>query len=290
MSAWVANLPQSWFKESLLLMRVDRPIGTWLLMWPSLWALAASQRGWPGWRLMAIFVLGSFLMRSAGCVANDITDRDIDPLVARTRNRPLAAGRISLTAARRLLLILLLGALALAFALPMAAIHYCVAGALLALTYPFAKRFIPVPQFHLGVAFAWGVLVAWSAASGSLAPEAWLLFLAAAAWTAGFDTIYAMMDIQDDRKIGVRSTAIFFGRHDIAATGLLYGMALALLALVGWRLQLSVVCFAALGGAGLHAAWQLFSIRNRQSEALLRAFLSNQWFGWLPFLGFLFGA
>ncbi|MBF0178435.1 MAG: 4-hydroxybenzoate octaprenyltransferase [Magnetococcales bacterium] len=290
MNAWVAHLPQSWFKESLLLMRVDRPIGTWLLMWPSLWALAASQRGWPGWRLMAIFVLGSFLMRSAGCVANDITDRDIDPMVARTRDRPLAAGRISLAAARRLLLILLLGALALAFALPMAAIHYCVAGALLALTYPFAKRFIPVPQFHLGVAFAWGVLVAWSAASGSLAPEAWLLFLAAAAWTAGFDTIYAMMDIQDDRKIGVRSTAIFFGRHDIAATGLLYLAALALLALVGWRMQLSWVYFGVLGGAVLHVAWQLHAIRERRPEALLGVFLANKWFGWLPFLGFLFGA
>ncbi|MBF0627935.1 MAG: 4-hydroxybenzoate octaprenyltransferase [Magnetococcales bacterium] len=276
-------------RESLLLMRADRPIGTWLLLWPALWALAAAGGGRPAWSLLVIFSLGAFVMRSAGCVANDITDRDIDPLVARTRTRPLAAGRISLRAAKRLLVGLLAVALALGALLPVMTLGLCVAGALLALTYPFAKRFIPTPQVHLGVAFAWGVPIAWSAAVQELPVEAWILFVAAICWTIGFDTIYAMMDREDDLKVGVHSTAIFFGRFDIAATGLLYLLTLGLLAVLGIRLHLNGFYALFLLGALVHAGWQLFVIRHRETGAELRAFLSNKWFGWLVFLGLIAG-
>ncbi|MBF0128334.1 MAG: 4-hydroxybenzoate octaprenyltransferase [Magnetococcales bacterium] len=290
MTRWIAHISQPWLKESLLLMRADRPIGTWLLLWPALWALAASQRGHPDWRLLAIFTLGAFVMRSAGCVANDITDRDIDPLVARTRNRPLAAGRISLKAAKRLLAGLLGVALLLALQLPMVAIQLSAAGALLALTYPFAKRFIPIPQLYLGIAFAWGSLIAWVSATHTLPLEAWLLFLAALTWTTGFDTIYAMMDRGDDRKIGIHSSALFFGQHDLRATASLYMISLVVLALLGDRLGLSWFYDCALLSAAGHACWQILSIRRREPEALLKAFLSNKWFGLILFLGFLFGA
>ncbi|MBF0213975.1 MAG: 4-hydroxybenzoate octaprenyltransferase [Magnetococcales bacterium] len=286
---WIHRLPQSWMREALLLMRADRPIGTWLLLWPALWGLAAASAGRPSWFWLLIFSVGAFVMRSAGCVANDITDRDLDPLVARTRTRPLAAGRISLTAAKRVLLALLVIALLLGAQLPPMALGLCVVGAALALTYPFAKRFIPTPQFHLGIAFAWGVLIAWASVAQTLPVEAWLIFAAAASWTIGFDTIYAMMDREDDLKIGVHSTAIFWGRYDLVATGLLYLIALTLLLLAGMRLNMSVYYYFFILAALIHGCWQLFSIRHRHGDTLLRAFLSNREFGLLIFLGFILG-
>ncbi|MBF0272299.1 MAG: 4-hydroxybenzoate octaprenyltransferase [Magnetococcales bacterium] len=289
MNAWIARLPRSWMRESLLLMRADRPIGTWLLLWPALWGLAAASGGRPSWGLLVIFSVGAFVMRSAGCVANDITDRDIDPLVARTRTRPLAAGRVSLVVAKRLLVGLLAVALVLGALLPPLALGLCFAGALLALTYPFAKRFIAVPQFYLGVAFAWGVLIAWAAAAQGLPREAWLLFLAALTWTVGFDTIYAMMDREDDLKIGVHSTAIFFGRYDRAATAALYLLTLAFLVATGMGLGLKIGYYLFLLAALIHGGWQIHAIRHRDSGALLRAFLANKGFGLVVFLGFLAG-
>ncbi|MBF0190792.1 MAG: 4-hydroxybenzoate octaprenyltransferase [Magnetococcales bacterium] len=289
MNAWIARLPQPWMRESLLLMRADRPIGTWLLLWPALWGLAAASGGRPSWGLLVIFSLGAFVMRSAGCVANDITDRDIDPLVARTRTRPLAAGRISLIVAKRLLVGLLVVALALGALLPPLALGLCFAGGLLALTYPFAKRFIPVPQFHLGVAFAWGVVIAWAAAARTLPLEAWLLFGAALTWTVAFDTIYAMMDREDDLKIGVHSSAIFLGRHDLLVTAALYLLTLALLVATGAALGLKWPYDLFLFAAFLQGGWQIHLIRHRDPAALLRAFLANKWFGLLVFAGFVAG-
>ncbi|GAB0057239.1 4-hydroxybenzoate octaprenyltransferase [Candidatus Magnetaquicoccaceae bacterium FCR-1] len=289
MNRLIARLPKPWMRECLLLMRVDRPIGTWLLLWPALWGVIAAGSGTihPGW--LVIFSLGAFVMRSAGCVANDLTDRDIDPLVARTRNRPLAARRVTPTLAKRLLFALLVIALLLGLTLPVQAWQLCFVGAILAVTYPFAKRLVPVPQLYLGIAFAWGVPIAWVTVAHTLEPTTWLLFGAAMTWTIAFDTIYAMMDREDDLKIGVNSTAIFFGRYDIAATGLLFVVTLGLLVEVGLRLGMGWGYFLLLGGALLHAIWQIVSIRNQENSALMRAFVANKWFGMLIFSAFLAG-
>lgn len=289
MTHWITRISHPLLRESLLLMRADRPIGTWLLMWPSLWGLAAAQQGLASWHLWLIFILGSFVMRSAGCVANDITDRDIDPLVVRTRNRPLAAGRISVTVAKRLLFGLLVIALSLACLLPLLALQLGMVGAILALTYPFAKRFIPFPQFYLGVAFGWGALMAWAAISHTLPLDAWLLFLSALAWTAGFDTIYAMMDKADDLKIGVKSTAIFFGQFDLMAIAILYLFSLTLLVIIGLRLEMHLTFYIALLATLGDMTWQILSIRHHEPTALLNAFLANKWLGLMVFMGFLLG-
>ncbi len=290
MSHWIDTLPNPFLRESLRLMRLDKPIGTWLVMWPSLWSLtAAAGSGRPDWRLMFIFAFGAFVMRSAGCVANDLADRHIDPHVARTRERPLAARRISVGGAVAVMVILLLVALLLALQLNALTIQLSVGGAFLALTYPFTKRYVHLPQFYLGAAFGWGVIMAWAAATGTVAGEAWLLFAATLVWAAGYDTIYGMMDREDDLRIGVKSTAILFGRHDIAAVGILYLSTLALLAGAGWRLALAWPFYAALLLSLLHMGWQLHTIRGYPRDRLLTTFLSNQWLGLIIWLGFLFG-
>ncbi|MBF0625763.1 MAG: 4-hydroxybenzoate octaprenyltransferase [Magnetococcales bacterium] len=289
MARFVEWLPWPLGREMLRLMRVDRPIGTWLLLWPSLWALAAARPGAPDGELLLIFVLGAFLMRSAGCVANDLADRHIDPHVARTRDRPLAAGRISVGAARVLLLALLILALLLVSRLEPLALLLAPVGALLAVSYPFAKRFIHLPQFYLGAAFGWGVIMAWAAATGSLAAEAWILFGATLTWAAGYDTVYAMMDREDDRRIGVKSTALLFGRWDRHWIALLYAATLGLLGWAGYRLELNPLFHGALLGAGGQMVWQLLSIAGNAQAALLRAFLSNRWAGALIWVGFMLG-
>ena len=276
-------------QESLRLMRVDRPVGSWLLLWPSLWSLTAAQNGRPGWVLLLVFTAGAFIMRSAGCVANDLADRRIDPLVARTRDRPLAAGRISVGWALALLLVLLLAALVLALQLNPLALKLCFGGAFLAVSYPFTKRFIHLPQFYLGAAFGWGVIIAWAAAAGGLTLEAWLLFAATLTWAAGYDTIYAMMDREDDLKIGVKSTAILFGRYDIAAVFALYLVTLLLLAVAGWRLGYSPFFYLFLGVALGHMIWQVRAVRGYQPKTVLRVFLSNQWLGLIVLAGFFLG-
>lgn len=285
MEKLVNALPWPLARNLLQLMRVDRPVGTWLLLWPSLWSLLAAGNGNPSWSLLTIFVVGAFVMRSAGCVANDMADRHIDPHVARTRNRPLAAGRVSPASAAILLIALLAIALGLALQLNRLALELSVVGALLAVTYPFTKRFIRFPQFYLGVAFGWGVVIAWAAATETVGLPAWLLFTATITWAAGYDTIYAMMDREDDLKIGVKSTAILFGSWDVAAVGLLYAVTCLLLLTAG------MVCNAGWGfhvGLTLAAgqmAWQIWRIRHREREPLLGVFLSNQWAGALVGLG-----
>lgn len=290
MNHWLHRLPYPLLREALLLMRVNRPIGTWLLMWPSLWALTAAQQGLPKPSLLFIFVLGAFLMRSAGCVANDLADRNFDPLVARTKERPLAAKRISVRVAMWLLLSLLTASLVLALQLNPLALSLCLVGAFLALSYPFSKRFIQLPQFYMGAAFGWGVIIAWAAATNTVGTVAWILFAATLTWAAAYDTIYAMMDRDDDIKIGVKSTAILFGRFDILAVAGLYIITLALLAWAGWLLKLSFVYYVFLAICLLHMARQVFSIRTYRQEILLRAFVSNQWIGFLVFTGMLLGS
>ncbi|MBF0138083.1 MAG: 4-hydroxybenzoate octaprenyltransferase [Magnetococcales bacterium] len=276
-------------QEMLRLMRVDKPIGTWLLLWPSWWALTAARPGQPDWTLYLIFGLGTFLMRSAGCVANDLADRHFDPHVERTRDRPLAARRIEVLPARLLLAVLLLCAFGLVQALNTLTIRLSFVGAALAIVYPYTKRFIHVPQFVMGAAFGWGVIMGWAAASNTIPLPAWLLFAATLTWAAGYDTIYAMLDRDDDIQIGVKSTAILFGRHDRLAVGILYGITLLLLLVVGHLLHLGpwfpIALLATLG----HMVWQVQSLRGYQRPAIFRAFLSNRWTGLIILVGFGLG-
>jgi 4-hydroxybenzoate polyprenyltransferase len=289
MNHWIDKLPSPLLRESLRLMRVDKPIGTWLLMWPSLWALVAANPGAPDWYLLGVFAIGAFIMRSAGCVVNDIADRKLDPHVTRTKDRPLAAMRISLRSALWLLLLLLVFALILALQLNIFALKLCFAGAFLAVTYPFTKRFIHLPQFYMGAAFGWGVIIAWAAATGTISPEAWIIFAATLTWAAAYDTIYAMMDREDDLKIGIKSTAILFGRFDLLAVGILYLLTLLLLAWAGLRLELLELFYIALGAAFVQMSWQIWAIRDYPKEKFLATFLSNKWVGIIIFCGFLLG-
>jgi 4-hydroxybenzoate polyprenyltransferase len=289
MSHWIDRLPSPLLGESLRLMRVDRPIGTWLVMWPSLWALIAAKPGFSDWYLLVVFAFGAFIMRSAGCVINDIADRNFDPHVARTKDRPLAAGRISLAHAYWLLLFLLILALLLALQLNITALKLSVGGFFLAITYPFTKRYIQLPQFYLGAAFGWGVIMAWAAVTETVTAEAWLLFAATLTWAAAYDTIYAMMDREDDLKIGVKSTAILFGRFDLAAVATLYLITLALLAWAGYRLEMLLPFYIALTMALIQMGWQIWIIRDYPQEKFLMTFLSNKWVGLFIFCGFLLG-
>ncbi|MBF0444347.1 MAG: 4-hydroxybenzoate octaprenyltransferase [Magnetococcales bacterium] len=289
MNHWIDNLPSPLFRESLRLMRVDKPIGTWLLMWPSLWALVAAKPGAPDWYLLGVFAIGAFVMRSAGCVVNDIADRKFDSHVTRTKDRPLAAKRISLSSALWLLLLLLVIALILALQLNFFALKLCFAGAFLAVTYPFTKRFIHLPQFYMGTAFGWGVIIAWAAVTETISPEAWIIFAATLTWAAAYDTIYAMMDRKDDLQIGIKSTAILFGRFDLLAVGILYLFTLALLAWAGYRLELLIFFYLALGAAFVQMSWQIGVIRDYPEEKFLATFLSNKWVGIIIFCGFLLG-
>ncbi|MBF0153776.1 MAG: 4-hydroxybenzoate octaprenyltransferase [Magnetococcales bacterium] len=275
--------------DMLRLMRVDKPIGTWLLLWPSWWALAAASPGYPDWRLYLIFGLGTFLMRSAGCVANDLADRNFDPHVERTRDRPLAARRITVAQARWLLLLLLLCAFGLVQTLNALTIRLAFAGAGLALVYPYTKRFLRAPQFVMGAAFGWGVIMGWAAASAAVPLVAWLMFAATLTWAAGYDTIYAMLDREDDRKIGIQSTAILFGHHDRHAVAILYGVSLLLLLLTGLRLHLGSLFYVALGAALGHMSWQIYALRGYDRAALFQVFLSNRWTGLIILAGFLLG-
>ena len=267
------------------LMRLDRPIGIWLLLWPTLWALWISSRGRPNPRVFLVFVAGTVLMRSAGCAINDYADRSFDPHVARTKDRPVAAGRISTLEALILFALLSLTALMLALQLNKSTLLLAVAGGFLAISYPFVKRFLPVPQMYLGVTFGWGIPMAFMAQYEQLPRVAWLLLLANVLWVTVYDTIYAMVDRDDDLRIGVRSTAILFGdsdRHIIAALQI---MTLVTLYLVGSSLHMGHWYYAGLWAGAVFFAYQLWLIRGREREACFRAFLNNNYFGMAVFIG-----
>ncbi len=267
------------------LMRIDRPIGAYLLLWPTLWALWISAHGRPNGRIFAIFVAGVFLMRSAGCAINDYADRGFDPHVARTQSRPLAAGRVSTQEALALFAILSLTALTLALHLNRFTLLLAVVGAFLAVTYPFIKRFLSVPQLYLGLSFGWGIPMAFAAQTERVPRVAWLLFLANLLWVTVYDTIYAMVDRDDDLKIGVRSTAILFGdsdRHIIAA---LQAMTLIALALAGRLAGLGAWYWAGLAAGAVFFIYELWLIRTREPAACLRAFLNTHYFGMSVFIG-----
>ena len=271
--------------DYLALTRLNRPIGIWLLMWPTLWALWIAGHGRPEARLFIIFVAGTVLMRSAGCAINDYADRSFDPHVERTKDRPLAAGRISTVEALVLFAALSLTALGLALQLNKLALLLAVFGATLAVTYPFIKRFLSVPQMYLGVTFGWGIPLAFAAQLERVPRVAWLLLIANVMWVAVYDTLYAMVDRDDDIRIGVRSTAILFGdadRHIIAA---LQVMTLVALYLVGGMVRLGPWYHWGLIAGALFFAYQLWLIRDRDRDACFRAFLNNNYFGMSVFLG-----
>ena len=280
-------------REYARLMRLDRPIGIWLLLWPALWALWIAGNGHPAEWLFVIFVAGTVLARSAGCVINDFADRRYDPHVRRTADRPLARGSVSTTEA--LVLFALLGAASLALVIPLNRLAQllALAGGVVTVIYPFLKRFFPLPQGWLGIAFAWSVPMAFAAQTGSVPDVAWVLFAAAGCWIVAYDTIYAMVDRDDDLRIGVHSSAILFGRGDRVAIGLLQLAALGLLVVVGAMADLRRWYFAGLVVAALLAVQQLRLIWPREPAGCFKAFIANNWFGCAVFVGvaldYLFG-
>ena len=274
-------------REYARLMRIDRPIGIWLLLWPVLWALWIAASGQPDERLFVIFVAGTFVMRSAGCVINDFADREFDPHVRRTADRPLA--RQSVSTAEALALFAVLGLIALALLIPLNRPTQVLAliGGVLAVTYPFLKRFFSLPQAYLGAAFGWSVPMVFAAQTGSVPPQAWVMFLSVVLWTTAYDTIYAMVDREDDLVIGIRSSAILFGRADRAIVAALQAGALAGLAVVGLVNGLGRWYWYGLAVAAALAAHQQWLIRDRDPDRCFRAFLGNNLFGLAVFAGIL---
>jgi len=274
-------------REYAQLMRLHRPIGIYLLLWPTLWALWLAGNGQPPRGVTLVFVLGVILMRSAGCVMNDIADRDFDPHVARTRDRPLAAGRVSLGEAVGLLAALCLLAFGLVLTQNLLTIQLAFIGLALALSYPFMKRFHSLPQAHLGVAFGWGIPMAYAAVSDALPLVCWLLFFGNVLWSVIYDTQYAMVDREDDLKIGVKSTAILFGKRDKQIIGYLQLALLVLLIGIGLLNGRGWIYYLGLFVAAWLALYQQFLIRDRKPEECFKAFLNNNAFGLIIFCGLL---
>jgi 4-hydroxybenzoate polyprenyltransferase len=272
-----------WLQQRLLdfalLMRLDRPIGTWLLLWPTLWALWSASAGHPQPRLLAIFLAGTLLMRSAGCVVNDLYDRDIDPHVRRTRMRPLAARRVA--PAEALALFAALAGLAFLLVLQLNALCVKLAfiGAALTATYPLLKRFFAIPQLYLGLCFAWGVPMAFAAELGSVPRVGWVLMLAAVVWAGVYDTFYAMADRPDDLRIGIKSSAITFGDLDLVMIAALQVMVLLALLFAGRLLALGSSYYWALAVGAVLFAWQQWLARARDPAGCMRAFHNNNYFG-----------
>lgn len=274
-------------RDYALLMRLDRPIGIWLLLWPTLWALWFAADGVPSVHVLAVFVLGTALMRSAGCAINDFADREFDPHVARTKQRPVASGRVSPSEAVRLFVAVSLIAFGLLTSLKNTlALALSVPAALLAALYPFTKRWISMPQAVLGVAFSWGIPMAYAAVRHEIAwAEVLVLMAANLCWVVAYDTYYAMADREDDLKIGVKSSAILFGRHDRPVVASLQALALALLAGLGLADGRGLLFFAGLLVAAGFALRQWRMTRTREPAACFAAFLDNNRFGLAVFAG-----
>ena len=274
-------------REYALLMRLHRPIGILLLLWPTLWALWIAGEGQPDRLVFTVFVLGVVLMRSAGCVMNDYADREFDPHVERTRDRPIAAGRVSPKEALVLFAALCLIAFALVLTMNRLTIALSFAGAFLAATYPFMKRFTNLPQFYLGAAFGWSIPMAFAAQTGVVPQLAWVLFAANVFWSVAYDTAYAMVDREDDLKVGVKSTAILFGTYDRLMVGLSHAVTLGLLAYIGFIAGLGMLYYAGLAAAAGFALYQQYLMRDRARDGCFRAFLNNNWFGAAVFVGLM---
>jgi 4-hydroxybenzoate polyprenyltransferase len=277
---WRLRLSRYW-----RLVRGDRPVGWLLLLWPTAWALWLAAKGVPEPKLLVVFAGGVWLTRSAGCVINDYADRWLDPQVERTRQRPLATGEVSPREALGLFVVLMLLALLLVSFTNRLTMWLSVAGAFLAATYPFLKRHTYLPQVYLGLAFGWGIPMAFAAVQGTVPPLAWLLFCGNLLWTTGYDTWYAMVDRDDDIRMGAKSTAILFGDADLVALGVLYGGFLVTMVLVGRQVGLGANYYLGLAVAAAFIAWQFAVGRTRAPADCFRAFLANQWVGLAVFAG-----
>jgi 4-hydroxybenzoate polyprenyltransferase len=267
------------------LIRLDKPIGILLLLWPTLWALWIASRGWPLPSELVVFVMGTVLMRSAGCALNDWADRDFDGRVARTRDRPLAAGEIRPNEALAVAAVLAAAAFAFALFLNSFALLLSFVGLAIACLYPFAKRVFPLPQLCLGIAFGFGVPMAFAAVLDTLPWECWTLFAASVCYGFAYDTEYAMVDRDDDLKIGIRTSAITLGRYDVAAVMASYALMLALLAWTGFELRLRWPYYAGLAAAAGMMLYHYTLIRGRSREGCFHAFRHNNWVGMAIFAG-----
>ncbi|MBW9399582.1 MULTISPECIES: 4-hydroxybenzoate octaprenyltransferase [unclassified Leclercia] len=267
------------------LMRTDKPIGALLLLWPTLWALWVATPGLPPLWILAVFVAGVWLMRAAGCVVNDYADRKFDGHVKRTANRPLPSGDVTEKEARTLFVVLILLSFLLVLTLNTMTILLSVAALALAWVYPFMKRYTHLPQVVLGAAFGWSIPMAFAAVSESVPLSCWLMFLANILWAVAYDTQYAMVDRDDDLKIGVKSTAILFGRQDKLIIGILQVAVLALMVAIGYLNQLNGAFYAAVAAAGVLFIYQQKLIANREREACFKAFLNNNYVGLVLFVG-----
>ncbi len=267
------------------LMRLDKPIGILLLLWPTLWALWIATRGHPDWITLMIFITGTALMRSAGCVMNDIADRQYDGLVERTKTRPLVSAEVSVKESYILAAVLSLSAFSLVLFLNKTTIYLSFVALFLAATYPLTKRFLAIPQAYLGVAFGFGIPMAFAAVNDYIPPLAWQLLLANVFWAIAYDTEYAMVDREDDLKIGIKSSAIFFGKFDVAAIMACYITMLLILIYVGIFMGFGQYYFIGLGVAFCLMLFQYYLIRQRNTAQCFKAFLSNNWIGLAIFLG-----
>jgi len=267
------------------LMRIDKPIGSWLLLWPTLWALWLAGEGHPDQGLFVVFVLGVFVMRSAGCVLNDYVDRKIDPYVERTRMRPIASGVVAPGEALVLFVALALIAIGLATMLNRPARMLAIVAAVLTVAYPFIKRYVSIPQFVLGAAFGWAVPMAFAAQTGATSQLAWLVFGVAVIWAVIYDTFYAMVDRDDDRKLGVKSTALLFGEVDLFVIAGLQILMLAALAFVGMRAGLGFWYFLSVIATAALMAYHQWLARDRQPAGCFSAFLHNRHIGLVIFIG-----
>jgi len=283
-AALTALLPER-ARHYWYLMRFDRPIGILLLLWPALWALWIAGQGHPDSLVVFVIVAGVILMRAAGCVINDYADREIDPLVARTRQRPIAAKQVTPNEALALFVILCLTAFALVFLLNTMTILLSVVGAFLAASYPFMKRYTYWPQLYLGIAFGWAVPMVFAAETETVPNVAWLLYLATILWALAYDTMYGMVDRDDDLKIGVKSTAILFGDRDRVLIAMIQVFVLLILIAVGARAGLGWLYYLGVSAAALLAGYQQMLIFTRSKEGCFKAFLNNNWFGCAIFAG-----
>ncbi|ELL7087608.1 4-hydroxybenzoate octaprenyltransferase [Vibrio fluvialis] len=261
------------------LTRMDRPIGSLLLLWPTIWALILAARGMPDLKVLAVFVIGVFAMRSAGCVINDFADRKVDGHVKRTAQRPLPAGKVTAREAFTLFLVLSLLSFLLVLTMNPLTIKLSFAGLVLAFIYPFMKRYTHLPQFFLGLAFSWSIPMAWAAQAGELPLVAWYLFVINVLWTVAYDTQYAMVDRDDDLLIGVKSTAILFGRFDKLIIGVLQLLTVAMLIALGYSYQLGAIYYWGLLAASGLFVYQQHLIRHRERMPCFQAFLNNNYVG-----------
>jgi len=268
------------------LVRLNRPIGIYLLLWPTLWALWFAAEGIPDIKILMIFTLGVVFMRSAGCAINDYADRDIDKHVTRTKERPLTSGKITSKEVLGVFAALVFAAFLLVLQLNTNTILLSIIAVILAASYPFMKRYHHFPQVHLGAAFAWAIPMAYTAITQSSPPlEAWLLFTAALFWTTAYDTQYGMVDRKDDLKIGVKSTAILFDKHDNTINGALQLLTLILLTIVGILTIRGTLFYSSILAASGFIIYQQFLTKDREPNKCLQAFLNNNWFGMVIFIG-----